>query len=78
MSGPCRWIREMSRPSLVALATAGGALAGVVSWAVALVLNAAFGSGSPGALSLLLAVPRGALFGAILAWAVHAWCARRP
>jgi hypothetical protein len=68
---------EMSRSSLVVLACAGGAVAGVVSWVLAAVLQAMFGEAGPGLLSLLLAVPRGALFGALLAWVIHAWCVRR-
>ena len=76
MRRACRWINEKPRSSLVMLACAGGAVAGFVSWVVAVVLQTTFGEATPGVLSLLLAVPRGALFGALLAWALHAWCKR--
>ena len=44
-----------------------GAFAGFAAWALAFALYLIFGSIKPSALALLLAVPRGALFGVVFA-----------
>ena len=58
---------------LVGRLAAIGAVAGLAAWLLVWPVRALLGSGRPDALSLLLAVPRGALFGAILAFILSAW-----
>ena len=58
----------MSTKQLVLRAAACGALAGLLSWALVHGASHWFDVKRPGWVSLALAVPRGALFGAILAW----------
>jgi len=59
--------------TLLAGLAATGAVAGFVAWAFAFAGHLLFGISRPGALALLLAVPRGALFGAILALILRAY-----
>jgi len=63
------WYRA-SRAAFIARLAAMGAVAGWVSWLVALAVYPLFGARRPSLLSLLLAIPRGALFGALLALAL--------
>jgi RsiW-degrading membrane proteinase PrsW (M82 family) len=64
-------IRTMSRWSLVWRFGVAGAFAGFAAWAVVLAAHMLFGVSRPSGISLLLAMPRGALFGIILALILH-------
>ena len=68
----------MSRVSLVVHIGLVGAVAGIVAWAVVLVGHMLFEIGKPSGLSLLLAIPRGALFGIILALILHEYLKKHP
>lgn len=64
-------LRSRSRSSLVAFLGLTGAAAGFVAWALVFALHLLFGVRRPGLVSLLLAIPRGALFGVLLALILH-------
>jgi RsiW-degrading membrane proteinase PrsW (M82 family) len=66
-------MRAMSRWSLVVRLGMAGAFAGFAAWAVVLAAHILFGVSRPSGVSLLLAIPRGALFGIILALILHAF-----
>ncbi len=66
-------LRAMSRWSLVVRLGIAGAFAGFAAWAVVLAAHILFGVSRPSGISLLLAIPRGALFGIILALILHAF-----
>ena len=70
--------RTASRSSLVMFFGLIGAVAGLVAWGVVLTAGALLGFDRPGVVALLLAIPRGALFGVILALCLHAYWRRRP
>ena len=61
-----RWV-------FVARFAAIGAVAGLASWILVLVLHLLFDVSRPGVRALVLAVPRGALFGGLLALALGAY-----
>lgn len=65
------------RSSFVARVAAIGAVAGGASWLFALAVYPLFGARRPDLGSLLFAVPRGALFGAVLALALTVYWDRR-
>jgi len=58
--------RALSLWSLVARLALLGAFAGVASWALVFALHLLFEVSKPSITSLLWAIPRGALFGALL------------
>ena len=68
----------MSRVSLVVYIGFVGAAAGIVAWGVVLVGHMLFKISKPSMLSLLLALPRGALFGIILALILHKYWVKHP
>ena len=70
--------RTASRSSLVMLFGLIGAVAGLAAWALVLAAGALFEFDRPGVVALLLAIPRGALFGVILALILHAYWRRHP
>ena len=70
--------RTMSRPALVARFALIGLLAGLLAWILVFGLRLLAGDSAPTITSLLWAMPRGALFGAILALILHAWWRRHP
>ena len=71
-------MRAMSRSTLVARLGLVGAVSGIIAWAVMLVAHLVFGVDRPSVTSLLLAIPRGALYGVILALILHAYWKRHP
>jgi len=70
--------RTASRSSLVTLFGLIGAVAGLAAWGVVLAAGVLFEFDRPGVAALLLAIPRGALFGVILALVLHAYWRRHP
>ena len=58
---------------LVGWLAAMGAVAGLLSWCLMWPVHALLDIGRPDVLSLVLAVPRGALFGAVLGLLLSAW-----
>lgn len=66
-------MRAMSRWSLVVRFGMVGAFAGFAAWAMVLAAHTLFDVSRPSGISLLLAIPRGALFGIILAVILHAF-----
>jgi hypothetical protein len=62
-----RTYRAMGKWSLVGRLAAIGAFAGFVAWALAFAAGPIFGVGRPSGIALLLAIPRGAIFGVVLA-----------
>lgn len=70
-------MRAMSRWSLVVRLGIAGAFAGFAAWMVVLAAHVLFSAGRPSGISLLLAIPRGALFGIILALILHAFWSKR-
>jgi len=71
-------MRTMSRSSLIVRIGMVGAVAGLASWGLVLAAHGLFGFGRPSVTALLLAIPRGALFGVILALILHAYWRRHP
>jgi hypothetical protein len=65
-------MRAMSRSSLVWHFGIAGAFAGLTAWVVVLAAHFLFGTSRPSGISLLLAIPRGALFAIIFALILHA------
>ena len=70
--------RALSRWSLVSRLALVGFVAGFVAWILVFGLRMLAGDSGPTITSLLWAMPRGALFGAILALVLHAWWLRHP
>ena len=70
--------RALSRWSLVARLALVGFVAGFVAWVLVFGLRVLAGDSGPTITSLLWAMPRGALFGAILALVLHAWWRHHP
>ena len=66
MSG-LRSYRRMGKWSLVVRFAAIGAFAGFAAWIVVFVAHLLFDVGRPSGIALLLAIPRGAIFGVVLA-----------
>jgi len=69
--------RALSRWSLVARFVSLGALAGLAAWALVFGLHLLFEISKPSVVSLWLAIPRGALIGALLAFFLYARWRRR-
>lgn len=61
------------RWSLVVRLAGIGAFAGLVSWGLAFAAHLWLDTPRPGGISLLLAIPRGALFGVVLALILRAY-----
>ena len=72
MTGLSTW-RSLGRWPLALRFGAIGALAGFVAWAVVFVASPLFDVAQPSTIALLLAVPRGALYGVILAIILRAY-----
>ena len=70
------WHR-MGKWSLVVRLAALGAFAGFAAWTVVFVAHSLFDVGRPSGIALLLAIPRGAIFGAVLALVLRV-CWNRP
>lgn len=70
--------RTLSRWALVARFALVGFFAGFFAWVLVLGLRLLAGDSGPTITSLLWAMPRGALYGAVLALILHAWWRRRP
>jgi len=68
--------RTLGTWSLVGRFAALGAVAGFAAWAVVFVADLAFHIGRPSAISLLLAIPRGAAFGVAFALILRAYWRR--
>ena len=71
-------MRALSLPALIVRLGLAGAFAGLVAWLAVLGLHLVFETSKPSWLALLLAVPRGAVFGAILALILCAYWRRHP
>jgi hypothetical protein len=70
--------RTLSRWALVARFALVGFFAGFFAWVLVLGLRLLVDGSQPTITSLFWAMPRGALFGAILALILHAWWQRHP
>lgn len=70
--------RTLSRLALVVRLTLIGFSAGFLAWVLVYGLRLIAGASAPTIASLLWTMPRGALFGAILALVLHAWWRRHP
>jgi len=64
------------RWSLVGLFAAVGAFAGLASWALVWILALLLQFGRPSFMALVLAVPRGAIFGVVLALVLRVYLNR--
>jgi hypothetical protein len=71
-------MRAMSLPTIVVSLGVVGAIAGLVAWLLVLGLHLLFEVSRPSGMALLLAIPRGAVFGMILALILHAYWKRHP
>ena len=71
-------IRAMSLSSIVVRLGLVGAIAGFVAWVVVFGMHVLFEVSRPSAMALLLAIPRGAVFGIILALILHGYWKRHP
>lgn len=71
-------MRAMSRSALVVRVALIGAASAPIAWAMVLVAHWVFGGDGPSVTALLLAIPRGALYGVILALILHAYWKRHP
>ncbi len=71
-------MRVLSRSSLALRIGLVGAVAGLAAWGVVLAGHVLFDIGRPSVAALLLAIPRGALFGVIMALILHAYWKRHP
>ena len=74
----CIAMSSLSRGSLVLRIGLVGAVAGFLAWAVVLLGHIGFGIGRPSGLALLLAIPRGALFGIIIALILYEYWKKHP
>ena len=70
--------RTLSRWALVARCALWGFAAGLLAWVLVLGLRLLVDGSAPTINALFWAMPRGALFGAILALILHAWWQRHP
>jgi hypothetical protein len=70
--------RTLSRRALVTRFALWGFAAGLLAWVLVLGLRLLVDGSTPTIISLFWAMPRGALFGAILALILHAWWQRHP
>ncbi len=70
-------MRARSRGYLIVYFGAIGAFAGLASWLLIMLLHPQFDASKPSVLSLALAIPRGAIFGVILALILRAVWNRR-
>ena len=70
--------RTLPRWTLVARFALVGFFAGFFAWVLVFGLRLLAGDGGPTVTSLLWAMPRGALFGAILALILHTWWRSHP
>ena len=70
--------RTLRRWTLVVRFALVGFFAGFFAWVLVFGLRLLAGDGGPTITSLLWAMPRGALFGVILALILHAWWRRHP
>ncbi len=70
-------MRARSRGYLIVYFGAIGAFAGLASWLLIMLLHPLFDASKPSVLSLALAIPRGAIFGVILALILRAVWNRR-
>jgi hypothetical protein len=76
-----RGLREWNAQGKWSLAVrfaAIGAFSGLVAWGAVFLASLFFDIGRPSGMALVLAVPRGALFGAILAFILRAYWRRSP
>jgi len=71
-------MRAMSLPALIVRLGLVGAFAGLVAWLTVLGLHLLFEVSRPSWVALLLAIPRGAVVGMILALVLHAYWKRHP
>jgi len=71
-------MRAMSLSSIVVRMGLVGATAGLLAWVLFLGLHVLFEVPRPSGMALLLAIPRGAIFGMILALILHAYWKRHP
>ena len=71
MAGLREW-QAMGTWSLVVRCAAVGAAAGFLAWAVVFAAHLLFDTDRPSAIALLLAIPRGAIFGIVLALVLRA------
>lgn len=78
MSGLDSW-QALGKWALVLRLAALGAVAGFAAWTLLFVLDLLFDVGRPSVTALLLAVPRGAIFGVVLALILGLfWSRSRP
>ena len=78
MTTDLRSFREMGMWSLGLRLAALGAFAGFAAWTVVWIAALMFQIGRPSVLALALAIPRGAIFGTVLALILRAhWYRRR-
>ncbi len=68
-----KWLRRLSVPQFVVYLVMVGAAAGVLAWCLVLVGAFAFDADRPTWLALLLAIPRGSLFGLIVGFGLRLW-----
>ena len=78
MSARRNTLRALPLTALVVRVSLLCAMAGLVAWAVVLAAHFLFEVGRPSLLALALAIPRGAVFGAIAAAILHAYWKRHP
>ena len=71
-------MRAMPLPALMVRLGLAGALAGIAAWLLVLGLHLFLQVSRPSWVALLLAIPRGAVFGMILALVLHAFWKRHP
>ena len=69
-------IRSLSLSTIVVRFGLVGAVSGFVAWVVVLGLHVLFDVSRPSVMALILAIPRGAVYGMILALILHAYWKR--
>lgn len=69
--------RAMGRWPFVRYLAVVGAASGLLAWLVAYAAHFVFGVDKPSVLALVLAIPRGALYGVIMALILSAYWTRR-
>lgn len=70
--------RGLTRWALVGRLALLGFVAGFIGWVLVFGLRTLAGDNGPTITSLFWAMPRGALFGAIVALVLHTWWGRHP
>ena len=70
-------IRSISLSKLVVYSGFVGAVSGFVAWVLVLGIRELFDGSRPSVMALILAIPRGAVFGIILALILRAYWKRR-